>query len=49
MRVPHFNPFKHGLVKQVVDWPYSTFHRWVKLGVYSANWAGGSEEALNYD
>jgi putative transposase len=45
----HINPVKHGLVKQVSDWPYSTFRRWVKLGVYSANWAGGSEEALNYD
>jgi len=45
----HINPLKHGLVKQVSDWPYSTFHRWVKLGVYAANWAGGSEDVLNYE
>lgn len=45
----HINPVKHGLAKQVADWPYSTFHRWVKQGVYKANWAGGVEGDLNYD
>ena len=23
----HFNPVKHGLVKEVIEWPYSSFHR----------------------
>ncbi|WP_146162668.1 hypothetical protein [Nitrosomonas nitrosa] len=32
------NPVKHGLVKRVVGWPYSTSHRWLKLGVYPADW-----------
>ena len=36
----YINPVKHGLVKAVVDWPYSSFHRDVKRGIYSANWAG---------
>lgn len=35
----HYNPVKHHLVKQVKDWPYSTFHRYVKNGFYSENWA----------
>jgi len=26
----HYNPVKHGYVKRVQDWPYSTFHRYVK-------------------
>ena len=39
----HFNPVKHGFVQQVVDWPYSTFHRYVRDGVYAGNW-GGTEE-----
>ena len=26
----HFNPVKHGWVKRVRDWPYSSFHRWVR-------------------
>ena len=38
----HFNPVRHGLVSNVRDWPYSSFHRHVVLGVYPATWAGGS-------
>ncbi|HEY5602579.1 MAG TPA: transposase [Gammaproteobacteria bacterium] len=34
----HFNPVKHGLVKQVKDWPYSTFHKYVANGLYPENW-----------
>jgi putative transposase len=29
---------KHGWVKQVKDWPYSTFHNYVKKGFYPTNW-----------
>lgn len=36
----HFNPVKHGYVNRVCDWPYSTFHRWVKHGWYSRDWGG---------
>lgn len=34
----HYNPVKHGLVSRVQDWPYSTFHRYVKQGFYSNDW-----------
>ncbi|MBS0209324.1 MAG: transposase [Planctomycetes bacterium] len=34
----HFNPVKHGLVSSVKDWPWSTFHRWVKDGHYLNDW-----------
>ena len=33
----HINPLKHGLVCQVKDWPYSSFHRAVADGYYSIN------------
>jgi putative transposase len=36
----HINPVKHGLVTRVGDWPYSSFHRMVKLGIYPEDWAG---------
>lgn len=36
----HWNPVKHGYVKRVVDWPYSSFHHHVKYGNYPADWAG---------
>jgi putative transposase len=26
----HYNPVKHGWVKTIKEWPYSTFHRLVK-------------------
>jgi hypothetical protein len=28
----HVNPLKHSYRRQVVDWPYSTFHRYVADG-----------------
>jgi hypothetical protein len=37
----HINPVKHGLVGCVRDWPYSTFQRYVELGLYPENWAEG--------
>ena len=33
----HYNPVKHGYVERVRDWQYSTFHRWVKQGIYDLN------------
>jgi len=34
----HFNPLKHGMVHQVKDWPFSSFHRCVANGIYPVNW-----------
>ncbi len=39
----HFNPVKHGYVQSVRDWPYSSFHRWVRCGVYPVDWAASLE------
>ena len=36
----HWNPMKHGYVSRVVDWPYSSFHRYLRDGVYQKDWAG---------
>jgi putative transposase len=36
----HFNPVKHGLVERAFDWPWSTFHRHVRQGVYEEDWCG---------
>ncbi|HKA56849.1 MAG TPA: transposase [Candidatus Binatia bacterium] len=43
----HYNPVKHGYVKWVADWQYSTFHRYVRLGIYPPDWAGGREGELD--
>jgi putative transposase len=42
----HYNPLKHGLVKQVSDWQWSTFHQYEKKGVYPANWGGEADVSL---
>ncbi len=36
----HFNPVKHGFVTRVRDWPYSSFHRYVRQGILPEDWAG---------
>lgn len=45
----HINPVKHGLVKQVKDWSFSTFHKLVEQGKYQKDWGGGMESMLSYE
>ena len=40
----HFNPVKHGWVKQVADWPYSSFHRYVQKDLLPPDCARGNDE-----
>jgi putative transposase len=39
----YINPMKHGLVTRVQDWPYLSFHRDVREGIFPVDWAGGTE------
>jgi putative transposase len=39
----HYNPVKHGHVRQASDWPHSTFRRYVQRGVYTMDWGAGEE------
>jgi putative transposase len=36
----YINPVKHGLVVRVRDWPFSSFHRDVRSGVFPMDWGG---------
>jgi len=36
----HYNPVKHGVVQRVVEWPWSSFHRYVQEGHYGNDWGG---------
>lgn len=45
----HWNPVKHGLVSRVADWPYSSFHRFVRLGIYPPDWGGVTESSEDDD
>jgi putative transposase len=42
----HYNPVKHGYVYRPKDWPWSTFHRYVKEELYSENWSGNPEDRI---
>jgi putative transposase len=41
----HFNPVKHGLVRRVIDWPHSSFHRFVRDGRLPADWGVSAESS----
>jgi putative transposase len=45
----HYNPVKHGLVNNISDWPYSSFHHWVEKGVYPPHWGSRIEDRLYLD
>ena len=45
----HINPVKHGYVQRAVDWHFSSFHRYVKLGILPADWAGVVNDELNLE
>ncbi len=36
----HYNPVKHGWVDRVAEWPWSSFHRYVRSGWAEPDWAG---------
>ena len=39
----HYNPVKHGYAKSVNDWEYSSFHKFVKKGLYDINWGSNTD------
>ncbi len=43
----HWNPVKHGWVKRVRDWPDSSFHAYVRRGLYSLDWACDPDETVD--
>jgi putative transposase len=42
----HFNPVKHRMVNRVREWPYSSFHVYVRRGLLPADWAGDVGEPM---
>ena len=43
----HWNPVKHGWVKRVRDWRYSSFHAHVRRGAYPLDWASDTDMRLD--
>jgi putative transposase len=44
----HYNPVKHGYVEAVTEWPYSSFHQYVRRGIYPKGWAGAGVSDLDF-
>ena len=44
----HYNPVKHRLVKNVHMWKHSSFHKYVKLGLYDKSW-GDFDESIDFE
>jgi putative transposase len=44
----HWNRRKHGYACNVRDWAWSSFHRYVALGEYTADW-GAEDPTPRYD
>lgn len=42
----HYNPVKHGYVRQASEWSYSSVHRYIKDGIISNDW-GGNVDSLD--
>jgi putative transposase len=42
----HWNPRKHRIVEQVRDYPWSSFHRFVRLGQYDLEWGGSEPDSI---
>ncbi len=43
----HYNPVKHGLAGRPLDWPWSSFGRYVHLGWYAEDWGAIEPEDLH--
>ena len=41
----HYNPVKHRCAASVHDWPFSSFHRYVRHGLLPPDWGGTPETA----
>ena len=46
----HYNPAKHGWVTRVADWPWSSFHLYVRLGWVNTDWAADPQgfDGMNF-
>ena len=43
----HYNPIKHNLVKDLANWPWSTYHKYIESGKYSKAYFTDIQEELN--
>lgn len=42
----HFNPVKHGYCNKAIDWPYSSFQRFLDNNLYPKDWGIGKVDTI---
>jgi putative transposase len=42
----HYNPVKHEYVHRAADWQWSSFHRYVRNGLYDPHWGQGVDDSI---
>ncbi len=45
----HYNPVKHNLVRNVKDWKFSSFHKFVEKGNYDLKWGSNVSHIKELD
>jgi putative transposase len=45
----HYNPVKHGYVARARDWEFSSFRRYVDMGIYDMAWATDDADDINVE
>jgi len=45
----HYDPVKHGWARIPLEWKYSSFHRYVRNGLYDESWGAGMEIHFDED
>ena len=43
----HYNPVKHGWVRQASDWPHSTLHGYIERGIVTRDWAVRADDQIS--
>lgn len=43
----HYNPVKHGYARRAGDYPHTSFHEYVRRGVYDPDWGEAEEATLS--
>ena len=42
----HYNPIKHGLARQVKDWPWSSYFKYLDKGYYDEEWGNSEPKSI---
>jgi putative transposase len=45
----HFNPVKHRLVSRPQDWEWSSFHRYIKMGMVDEDWGDEFSSQIRFE